>query len=84
MGAIFRVQTHYTDLPEYLKKLDPQIPVYGAFLDGENIYAKDLSPHGVLVMGNEGNGISEEVERLVTCKISIPRSLQEKGQSRSM
>ncbi len=79
MGAIFRVQTHYTDLPEYLKKLDPQIPVYGAFLDGENIYAKDLSPRGVLVMGNEGNGISEEVERLVTCKISIPSFSSGKG-----
>ena len=47
-------------------------PVYGTFLDGDNIYQQTLSPHGIIVMGYEGKGISQEIERLVTHRLYIP------------
>lgn len=73
MGAIFRVKIHYIDLPQTLAELKQQgLPTYGAFLEGENIYAKPLAQKGILVMGNEGNGISPEVEVAITDKIHIP------------
>ncbi|PTN10157.1 RNA methyltransferase [Mangrovibacterium marinum] len=73
MGAIFRVKIHYVDLPQTLAELQQQgLPTYGAFLEGENIYNKALAPQGILVMGNEGNGISKDVERVISDKIHIP------------
>jgi TrmH family RNA methyltransferase len=48
------------------------MPVYGTFMDGENIYTKSLSAHGIIVMGNEGNGISPAIEKLVIEKLLIP------------
>ena len=70
MGALARVEVHYIDLASELSKASA--PVYGTFLDGENIYQQTLSPHGIIVMGNEGKGISHEIERLVTHKLYIP------------
>lgn len=70
MGAIARVKVYYTDLPEWLGCCG--LPVYGTFLHGENIYKATLGSEGVIVMGNEGKGISEEVERKVTCRLTIP------------
>jgi TrmH family RNA methyltransferase len=73
MGAIFRVKVHYLDLAQSLKALGQEgLPVYGAFLEGKNIYTQPLDAKGVLVMGNEGNGISPEVEAVITDKIHIP------------
>lgn len=73
MGAVFRVNVQYLHLNTWLKNIVNQhIPVYGTFLDGENIYTTTLSPNGVLLMGNEGNGISAGVEKLVTSRLSIP------------
>ncbi|MFD2036026.1 RNA methyltransferase [Belliella marina] len=71
MGSFTRVNVAYTDLYQYLQKV--QFPIYGAFLEGENIYKADLSSSGVILMGNESNGISEEIGSLVTQKITIPR-----------
>lgn len=71
MGAITRVRVHYLPLKETLMKL--RVPVYGTFLDGENIYNKKLSmKSGVIVMGNEGNGISDEIASLVGERLFIP------------
>lgn len=70
MGAIGRVEVHYVDLPSTLRKLS--MPVYGTFLDGQNIYTGKLSNTGVIVMGNEGQGISPEVAACVTDKLFIP------------
>ncbi len=53
MGAIARVRVHYTDIPEFLQK-QINLPVYGTFLDGENIYNKTLSNRGFIVMGERG------------------------------
>ncbi len=72
MGSIARVRMHYTDLPQWLDSLPKDVPVYGTMLDGENLYTRQLEPHGVIVMGNEGNGISEEVARRLTERLFIP------------
>lgn len=71
MGGIARVRLHYTPLPELIRSLK-DVPVYGTFLDGKNIYEQPLSPNGLIVMGNEGNGIGKEVEALVNRKLYIP------------
>jgi len=72
MGALAHLHIHYVDLPSFLRQLDPTIPIYGTFLDGENIYTSGLSSSGLIVMGNEGHGVSPEVEQLVTHKLLIP------------
>ena len=71
MGAIFRVQTHYTSLPEYLKQTN--LPVYAALLDGENFQTLTYPTDLLLIMGNEGNGIRPEVLPFVTQAVTIPR-----------
>jgi len=73
MGAIFRIKTWYTDLEDFLRDTErKQIPIYGTFLDGQNIYTEALTHNGVIIMGNEGNGISEEAGRLVSHRLFIP------------
>lgn len=72
MGSIARIKTFYTDLKEFITALPPGIPVYGTLLEGENIYSKELGGNGLIVMGNEGKGISPEIRRLVTQGIRIP------------
>lgn len=73
MGAILRVRVHYTDLGALLHGAnDTGIPVYGTFLEGENIYDTPLSNQGIVVMGNEGRGISDAAARCVTRKLFIP------------
>ena len=71
MGSLARVQVEYTNLAAYLKATD--LEIFGTFMDGENIYKKELPTSGILVMGNEANGISSEIEKLITQKIAIPR-----------
>lgn len=73
MGAILRVRVHYTDLAAWLAAAAARaVPVYGTFLEGENIYTADLSAAGIVVMGNEGRGVSEAAARSVTRKLLIP------------
>ena len=73
MGAIFRVKTFITDLSSFIKTSgESGIPIYGTFLEGQNIYQQKLSPNGIIVLGNEGNGISDSISRLVTHKLLIP------------
>lgn len=73
MGAIAQVHVYYMPLTEYLRSLPQEIPVYATFLDGENVYTEPFShPGGVLVMGNEGKGISAEVEVMATRRLTIP------------
>ena len=71
MGAIFRINVLYCDLPGYLSKTKE--PIFGALLEGENIYKKIVQPSGILILGNEGNGISKDVISLVNQPITIPR-----------
>ncbi len=71
MGAIFRIKVTYCDLEDYLKKSKESI--FGALLEGQNIYKKSVEPKGILVLGNEGNGISDKIIPLITEPITIPR-----------
>ncbi len=71
MGAIFRVNMHYLELEEWLSNCS--LPIYGALLEGENVYNETLSKNGVLLMGNEGSGISTSLIPLINNPISIPR-----------
>lgn len=72
MGALANVSVIYTDLQMYLQKAEQ--PVYGTFLGGQNIYKTDLPEKAIVVIGNEGNGISPAVGTLVNHKITIPKS----------
>jgi SpoU rRNA Methylase family. len=72
MGAIARVKVSYVDLPQWLSGLSNKVVVCGTFLDGDNIYAAPLPHSGVLVMGNEGKGISAAVEATVNHRLLIP------------
>ena len=83
MGGIARVKLHYTPLPDLIQSLK-DIPVYGTFLDGENMYTQKLSSNGLIVMGNEGNGIGKEVEQLINRKLYIPNYPAERETSESL
>lgn len=69
MGSAFRVQVNYTDLENYLS--DIKTPIYGAFMDGKNLKEVKLPKSAHLVMGNEANGISAEINKLITDKVAI-------------
>ncbi len=71
MGSLARVAIRYLSLTEYLDKTE--LPIYGGFMDGNSIYSEDFPSEGIIVMGNEANGISEEIASKVSHKISIPR-----------
>lgn len=83
MGGIARVKLHYTPLPNLIRRLK-DVPVYGTFLDGENMYSQQLSANGLIVMGNEGNGIGNEVEQLINRKLYIPNYPAERETSESL
>ena len=70
MGALARVRVHYVDLPKWLK--EQKCPIIGTLLEGRDMYENSLPKEGIIVMGNEGNGISQEVQALVTNPIRIP------------
>lgn len=73
MGAIARVKVHYLSLKEFLSSAkEYNLRVYGTFMEGENIYKTDLSSNGIVIMGNEGKGISREIESFINQKVSIP------------
>lgn len=80
MGSIARIKVHYLDLVKFLKEVKnsqylsgrAKFPVYGADLDGENIYRKKLSENGLIILGNETEGISDDIYSFVTDKVSIP------------
>ncbi len=71
MGAIARVKVHYVDLEELFDEFS-ELPVYGTFLDGNNIYSSELKTPCFVVFGNEGQGIGPKVEACVTQRLLIP------------
>jgi len=72
MGSIARVNIIYANLLDMLETLPPDFPVYGTLLDGENIYSQPLSEEGLIIMGNEGNGISDAVRAKINKRLLIP------------
>ena len=71
MGSISRVNVVYGNLETFLSQT--KLPVFGTFMDGKNIYQEELPKEGIIIMGNEANGISTSVEKLVSERIAIPR-----------
>ena len=72
MGSLARVNIIYTSLTTLLDYLPDDFPIYGTFLDGKDIYTEQLTSGGLIIMGNEGNGISEEVRQRVNHRLLIP------------
>ena len=84
MGALGRVDVHYGDLNSLLDEMKGRISVFGTFLEGENIYERELPSCGIIVMGNEGNGISSELSKRVTDRLYIPSFQTGEGCSESL
>ncbi len=72
MGSLTRVRVSYVDLAEFLTTKNNQ-PVFGTFMQGENLYKTSLPNNGIIVLGNEANGISGEIGKMVSQKLSIPQ-----------
>ena len=72
MGSLPRVKIQYVDLIEFINQ-NKNIPVLGTMLEGENIYSADLPESAIVVLGNEANGISLEMQKLLTRKLNIPQ-----------
>jgi TrmH family RNA methyltransferase len=73
MGSFFRVQLHYTDLDLFLNEAqENDVPIYATVLDGSSVYEADLSATGLIVMGSESHGVSEQLEKYFTHRIKIP------------
>jgi RNA methyltransferase, TrmH family len=72
MGSIARVRIHYIPLKDVISSLPVNTLVFGTFLDGKNLYSEKLSDSGLIVMGNEGNGISKEIGKLINSRLLIP------------
>jgi len=87
MGALARVQVHYVDLPQWIDcwhQHYPSLPIYGTLLDGCSLYEKGTVPNkqqGLIVMGNEGRGLTEEVRRRITHPLFIPRGKEDAVES---
>lgn len=84
MGAIGRVKIFYIDLPEFLSEVKEKAPIYGTFLDGDNMYCKELQNRGIIVMGNEGKGISTECAQYINKRLFIPNYPQGRSTSESL
>ena len=72
MGSMARVKVQYTDLPEFIGSLPDGYPLYGTLLDGKDLYQQALTQYGLIIIGNEGNGISPEIRRKVNHQLLIP------------
>lgn len=85
MGAIFRTKVSYINLDDFLRSArQNQIPVYGTFLEGNNIYTEELTKNGIILLGNEGNGISDSAGKLVSHKLFIPDFSSDKNKPESL
>ena len=73
MGSFTRIPTYYCDLPEYLSEQSKQTSIYGAFMNGNNLHQMQFEQSGIIVLGNESNGISEACANAIAHPITIPR-----------
>ena len=71
MGSLCRVNINYTDLSTFFETV--KLPVFGALLEGNNIYTTNWGKEGLILLGNEGHGISEELIKKITIPVTIPR-----------
>jgi TrmH family RNA methyltransferase len=82
MGALARVKVHYTNLEDFLTNRN--VPLYGAFLNGNSIYEEKLSSNGIIIIGNEGNGIRPAIKSFVTDRLFIPNYPSTRQSSESL
>jgi TrmH family RNA methyltransferase len=71
MGSLSRIKVYYTDLAAFIE--EAKLPVFGALLSGENIYQVNWGKEGLILLGNEGHGIAENLVKKITSAITIPR-----------
>lgn len=71
MGSLARINVNYIDLETFITQT--QLPIFGTFMDGDSIYKTNLPQEGIIIMGNEANGISTAIEKLIKNRLSIPR-----------
>ncbi|MFD2529396.1 TrmH family RNA methyltransferase [Polaribacter marinaquae] len=71
MGSLTRIAINYVNLEAYLN--ETHLPTYIADMDGDNVYKTQLPAEGILIMGNEANGVSNQIKKIISNKISIPR-----------
>lgn len=71
MGSLARINIHYTDLETFLEGV--KLPIFGALLSGESIYETNWGKEGLILLGNEGHGISESLIKKISCPVTIPR-----------
>jgi len=85
MGALAHVKVHYTELAGYIRHWKGNsAPVYGTFLDGDNLYGRSLTKNGLLIMGNEGNGVRPEIASLADERLYIPNYPQGRETAESL
>ena len=84
MGSLARVEVCYTQLPQYVELVRSQAPVYGTLLEGESLYDAPLSTHGLIIMGNEGNGLSPAIRQMLTQSLFIPNYPRERATADSL
>ena len=84
MGSIARVKLHYLNLNDLIDQLPADYPIYATLLDGNNIYEQELSHHGMIVMGNEGKGISPQLRTKINRKLLIPNYPPERETAESL
>jgi len=77
MGSAFRINIFYTDLKKFLSSLSPEVKIYGTFAQGDSIYSTPLEKQGIIIIGNESSGISNEISLKVTDRISIPAYIKD-------
>ncbi|MDR2511232.1 MAG: RNA methyltransferase [Bacteroidales bacterium] len=82
MGSIVNVKIAYCDLHVFLSEI--KIPIYGSFMDGESIYETKIDPPCCIIIGNEAHGISADLEKYLTKKISIPSFAKNKISAESL
>ena len=71
MGSISRVNVSYVNLKSFLE--NSSLPIFGTFMDGTNVYNENLPSNAIVIMGNEANGISQEIEKTIKNRLTIPR-----------
>lgn len=81
MGSLFRIEVYYADLKRYLSEIPVDQIIYGAFQDGDNLYETKLNQKSILIIGNEANGISNDLIPYISKKITIPDYAKDKQKS---
>lgn len=85
MGALSRVKVHYIDSDIFFNQIkESDLKIYGTFLGGDNIYNSDMDTNGIIVMGNEGKGISDKVAMHINSRLYIPNYPQNTETSESL